>query len=133
MEKSKTKATRKDVAKKAGVAQETVSRILNNSRQASEKTVKKVMKAIEELDYQPDMIARSMVKKDMKQIAFVVDDILNPYYGELLFGFESEAMEYGYFVSVCTGYQKFNEYINHFICIQRQRIGSTAKRCIGKI
>jgi len=115
MEKSKAKATRKDVAKKAGVAEETVSRILNNSRQVSEKTVKKVMAAIKELDYQPDMIARSMVKKDMKQIAFVVDDILNPYYGELLYGFENEAMEYGYFVSVCTGYQKFNEYINHFI------------------
>ena len=115
MKKNKAKATRKDVAEKAGVAEETVSRILNNSRQVSEKTVKKVYKAIEELDYQPDMIARSMVKKEMKQIAFVVDDILNPYYGELLYGFESEAMEHGYFVSVCTGYQKFNEYINHFI------------------
>jgi len=111
----KTKITRKDVAKKAGVSEGTVSYVLNGSRAFSDEIKAKVHKAVEELDYYPDIIARSMVKKDMKQIALVVSDVLNPYYGELIFGFENAAMEHGYFVSVCTGYQKFNEYINHFI------------------
>lgn len=52
----------KDVAKKAGVSQTTVSRVLNNPLAVSEKTRAKVMEAIEALGYIPDANARSPMK-----------------------------------------------------------------------
>ena len=68
------KVTRSDVAKKAGVAPATVSYVLNNSRQISEKTRKKVMDAVNELNYQPDLIARGLVTNQTMQIALILSD-----------------------------------------------------------
>ncbi|CAM5217000.1 LacI family transcriptional regulator OS=Lysinibacillus sphaericus OX=1421 GN=LS41612_09740 PE=4 SV=1 [Lysinibacillus sphaericus] len=53
----------KDVAKYAGVSQTTVSRVLNTPELVKPKTLKKVMEAIEQLNYVPNDIARSLVQQ----------------------------------------------------------------------
>jgi LacI family transcriptional regulator len=78
----KKRVTVIDVAKKAGVSQTTVSRVLNNHHQIKEMTKKKVLKAIDELGFSPNQIARSMVMKKTKTIGFIVGDISNPLYAE---------------------------------------------------
>lgn len=109
------KPTRKDVARKAGVSTATVSYVLNNSKKLSNTTVKKVLDAVKELDYKPDMIARTMVTNETKQISIILDNITNPFYGEIILGFESSAIENGYFVNICTGYKNVDDYIDNFI------------------
>lgn len=52
-----------DVAKKAGVSPTTVSRVLNNRGYISEKTKEKVYKAMEEINYFPNDLARSLFRK----------------------------------------------------------------------
>ena len=109
------KATREDVAKKAGVSVATVSCVLNKSRRVSERTIQKVLQAVEELNYKPDMIALSMVKNETKQISVVVNDIENPFFGEIISGFENAAIEKGYFINVCTGFKNLDEYFENFV------------------
>ncbi len=53
-------ATIYDVARHAGVAISTVSRVINNDPRVSERTREKVMKAIEEIGYQPHALARNL-------------------------------------------------------------------------
>ncbi len=109
------KVTRADVAKLAGVSTATVSYVLNNSRSMSEKTRQKVLDAVEQLNYKPDMIARSMTTNETMQLSVMVNDISNPFYGEIIVGFETAAIEKGYFVNVCTGYKDINNYLDNYI------------------
>lgn len=109
------KVTRADVAKLAGVSTATVSYVLNGSRGMSDKTRKLVFDAVEQLNYKPDMIARSMTKNETKQLSLMINDITNPFYSEIVMGFEAAAIEKGYFVNVCTGYKDINNYLDNYI------------------
>jgi DNA-binding LacI/PurR family transcriptional regulator len=71
-----------DVAKRAGVSQTTVSRVLNGVDTVKPKTRERVLQAIEELQYRPNLIARSLVTKSTKTIAMVSGSVLNPFYAE---------------------------------------------------
>lgn len=109
------KATREQVAKLAGVSVATVSYVLNNSRSVSEKSRELVLKAVKELDYKVDMIARSMATNETKQLCIVLHDIVNPFFSEIILGFENAAIKEGYFVNICTGYKNIDEYFDNFI------------------
>ena len=106
------RATREDVAKLAGVSCASVSYVLNRSRKMSLKTETAVLDAVKQLNYMPDMVARSMKKNETMQLSLMVNDITNPFYGEIIEGFESAAIENGYFVNVCTGYRDINKYFD---------------------
>lgn len=56
-------ASSKDVAKRAGVSQPTVSRVINGSTNVNKATIEKVRRAMEELNYRPNLIARSLKQK----------------------------------------------------------------------
>ena len=91
------KVTINDVAKKAGVSITTVSMVLNNSDvKISEETRRRVIKASEELEYVPNKIARSLVKKNTNIIALIVPDISNPFYSEIAKFIGDYAEEKGY-------------------------------------
>ena len=109
------RATRKDVAKRAGVSEASVSYVLNKSRSVSQATIKKVMDSVKELDYSVDMVARSMVKKETKQLAILANDLSNPYFSEIFLGFENAAIDSGYLVSICTGQRELEKYISDLI------------------
>ncbi|MBR4768577.1 MAG: LacI family DNA-binding transcriptional regulator [Lachnospiraceae bacterium] len=109
------RATREDVARLAGVSCASVSYVLNRSRKMSLKTETAVLDAVKQLNYMPDMVARSMKKNETMQLSLMVNDITNPFYGEIIEGFESAAIENGYFVNVCTGYRDINKYFDNYI------------------
>ena len=88
--------TIKDVARKAGVSPATVSRVVGNYGYASQESRKKVMAAIRELDYRPNAIARSLVKKTTGVIGMVVTDIQNPFFACLVRGVEQAIWQKGY-------------------------------------
>ncbi|MBP1931918.1 LacI family DNA-binding transcriptional regulator [Ammoniphilus resinae] len=76
------KVTVKDIARTAGVSQSTVSKVLNNYAQVKESTRKKVLKAVEELGFVPDLVARSLVMNRTGTIGLIVGDIANPFFSE---------------------------------------------------
>lgn len=108
-------ATIKDIAEKAGVTVTTVSRVLNNRGYISEVTRNKVFKAMEELNYQPNELARSLAKRRSNLIGLIVPTIAHPFFGELTFYLESFAYKEGYKVMVCNSQleaKKEKEYID---------------------
>ncbi|HHT69113.1 MAG TPA: LacI family transcriptional regulator [Firmicutes bacterium] len=106
--------TIKDVAKRAGVSVTTVSRVLNNRGYIGEATRKKVYKAMEELDYQPNEVARSLFRKKSNIIGLIVPTVAHPFFGEMTSYIETYAYSRGYKVLVCNSQldsSKEQEYI----------------------
>ncbi|MGM9923722.1 MAG: LacI family DNA-binding transcriptional regulator [Bacillus sp. (in: firmicutes)] len=89
-------STIRDVAKAAGVSVATVSRVLNQNGYVHEDTRKKVEAAIQELDYTPNEVARSLFKKESRLIGLLLPDITNPFFPELARGVEDEVQAQGY-------------------------------------
>jgi LacI family transcriptional regulator len=71
-----------DIAREANVSIATVSRVIDNYPHVSPKTRSKVIEVLQKLGYQPDLIARSMVKKRSNNIGLVVGSLRNPFYAE---------------------------------------------------
>lgn len=94
--------TIKVVAEKAGVSRATVSRVINNSGYVSEETRKRVEKAIEMLGYVPNNAARALVKRKTNTIGVVVNNLHDPFFHDLIKGFEDGATESSYNVIFCS-------------------------------
>lgn len=94
----------KDVANKAGVAQVTVSRVLNGSENVRPKTRKKVEKAIKSLGYTRNRAAKRLATKKGKtqMMGLLVPDIQNPFYVEVVRGVEEYALDNNYTVLICN-------------------------------
>ncbi len=92
--------TIKDVAKKAGVSTATISRVINNKGPLSVKTAAKVNKAMEELGYSPNSIARSLVKGLSTCIGVILPSIRQPYWALVANELERAAASYGYSVII---------------------------------
>lgn len=108
-------ATIKDVAARAGVSVNTTSRVLNNRGYLSEETIRKVHKAMEELDYQPSAIARALVTHQTKLIGVLVPSISHPFFAACLDALERYASRKGYRLLVCNSLrdnEKEQEYID---------------------
>ncbi|WNS73634.1 LacI family DNA-binding transcriptional regulator [Bacillus sp. DTU_2020_1000418_1_SI_GHA_SEK_038] len=92
----------KDVAKHAGLSVATVSRVLNNKGYVSEDSRKKIERAISELNYKPNAVARSLFKKQSKTLGLMLPDIMNPFFPELARAVEDVAIKLGYTVILCN-------------------------------
>ncbi|BBT69685.1 DNA-binding transcriptional regulator, LacI/PurR family [Kluyvera sp. M-M157-B] len=79
-----TMATMLDVSIRAGVSKATVSRVLNGTGQVKESTRKQVFKAMEELGYRPNFLARSLANRTSNSIGLVVSTFDGFYFGRLL-------------------------------------------------
>ena len=80
------KVTIYDVAQKAGVAISTVSRVMNESPYVSEKTRKKVLAAIKELEFRPQVSAQKLASKEPQIVAIAVPSFTTPFFNEVLKG-----------------------------------------------
>ena len=85
--------TLSDIAKVAGVSSAVVSRIVNDDKtlRVSEETRQRVLKAVEELDYAPNIAARTLRSAKSGLIAMVVHDVTNPVYAEIMRGAQTAA------------------------------------------
>jgi len=101
------KATIKDIAQAAGVSPMTVSNVINGRKaKATPETVKKIRSAIAELNYTPNMSARSLVSKTSKLVGVIIpftenqNQLLldNPFYAEMISGIESALRANGYYM-----------------------------------
>jgi LacI family transcriptional regulator len=86
----------REVAERAGVAMSSVSRVLSGHPDVSPAMSEKVMRAVEELDYQPDILAQSLRRRETLSVGFVVGDISNPLIAEIVTGVEATLHATGY-------------------------------------
>ncbi|MCL6602047.1 MAG: LacI family DNA-binding transcriptional regulator [Paenibacillus sp.] len=94
--------TIKDVALKAGVSVTTVSRVLNNRGYLSEELKSKVYGAMEELNYRPNELARSLSRSKSNIIGLIVPHVSHPFFGELASHIEDHAYRNGYKLLLCN-------------------------------
>jgi DNA-binding LacI/PurR family transcriptional regulator len=95
-------STIQDVARAAGVAASTVSRYLNGQLRVSPATEARVLEAVRELGYLPNVQARNLARRRSGVIGFVVPELRNPYFGEIA-DFVVEAVErHGLLVLLCS-------------------------------
>jgi LacI family transcriptional regulator len=97
-----TTVTIQDVARRAGVAPITVSRVINNSSYVSHQTRERVEAAIAELQYVPNMLASSLRSNRTNTLALILSDISNPFWTTVARGAEDAASQQGFNVILCN-------------------------------
>lgn len=95
--------TMSDVADRAAVSIKTVSRVVNNRGGVSASTRQKVMAVIDEIGYQPNLLARTLANRRTHTVGLVIGDITNPYFAEVARGVQSVARSEGYQLFVANG------------------------------
>ena len=100
--------TIKDVAKAAGVSPSTVTRVIQNKSTISDETKKRVRKAMKELNYHPNLNARSLVSSYTQVIGLVLPDdsdvfYQNPFFPSVLRGIAQVASDNHYAIQLATG------------------------------
>jgi LacI family transcriptional regulator len=96
------KVTIYDIASRAGVSPGTVSKVLNNNGKLLPETRDRVLQTVKELNYQPNVAASSLKKKQTYTIRLIVPDITNPYYSALARAVEDEALLHDYTVIIAS-------------------------------
>jgi LacI family transcriptional regulator len=76
--------TSKDIARKLKISQSTVSRALRGDPRVAPETMARVLQAARQMDYTPNLAARSLITRKTRTVGVVVNDITNPFYPELL-------------------------------------------------
>lgn len=100
--------TIKDVAKMAGVDPSTVSRVIADSSRISQKTKDRVNKVMEELDFHPNAIARSLANRSTRTIGVIMplsseQLFVNPFFTEVMRGISASSIKRGYDILFSTG------------------------------
>lgn len=94
--------TIKDVAYKAGVSIATVSHVVNDTRYVSDELKQRVFAAMEQLNYHPNSLARSLRVGQTNTIGLISPDNSNPFFAEISRLIESEGFNNGYSVILCN-------------------------------
>lgn len=115
-------ATIKDVAKLSGVSIATVSRVINGMGGVRPKTEMRILNAITELNYSPNRLASSMVKKRSYTIGVIVPDIANPFFPEVVKGIEMRAREYGFTTILCNTDESVEEEYRILNVLRERRV-----------
>jgi LacI family transcriptional regulator len=94
--------TIRDVASKAEVSIATVSRVVNSNRPVHPDIRDRVLKAVEELDYRPNFLARGLRQSNTCMIGLIIPDNSNPFYAEMARAIENAGFAAGYSVILCN-------------------------------
>lgn len=91
-----------DVAREAKVSVFTVSAVVNDSGQVSATSQKRVRAAIEKLNYRPNLLARSLAKRQTFTVGIIVPDVSNPFFPQVVRGAEDTLQKAGYSTLLCN-------------------------------
>lgn len=95
------KKTIGDVAKEAGVSIATVSRVINGNYPVKESTRKKVQKVIDEMQFEPNVLARGLINRKSDTIGVVVPSITNLFFPSVVKAIEKTLRRQGYHIYLC--------------------------------
>jgi LacI family transcriptional regulator len=92
----------KDIARELGVSLVTVSKALRNHPDISKATRERIEAKVKELDYRPNLAARSLVTGRSNLIGFIVPDLIHPFFAEVAKGLSLALREHGYFLIMAS-------------------------------
>ncbi len=101
MQKKIKRVTRQDVADYAGVTPTIVSYVINNNRYVEAGKRERVQKALKELGYRPNTMARVLKGKRSNHILFLVDDLRSEHFGKIMKHMNLWTSKNNYFISIC--------------------------------
>lgn len=111
-----------DVARVAGVSPTTVSRVLNNRGYISKETRKNVEKAMKQLKYFPNDVARSLFNKRTNLIGLILPTTSNPFFGELTFYIETICNSLGYKILLCNSLNDIDKEEKYLEMLMRNQV-----------
>lgn len=111
-----------DVARRAGVSQATVSRVLNANYPVAETTHARVVEAIRELGYIANAHARALITTTTGTIGVIIHDISDPYFGEVVRGMQEVADVSGHLLLICSTLRDPSREITHIEMLRGQRV-----------
>jgi len=114
--------TQKDVAEKAGVTVTTVSRVINNRGYIAEETRKKVYQVMEQLNYRPNAVARSLSKKKSNILGVILPAVKHPFFSSLLSYFEEFAYQNDYKIMLCNSQMEAAKEKDYFNMLRAQQV-----------
>ncbi|MBT2291312.1 LacI family DNA-binding transcriptional regulator [Paenibacillus albidus] len=114
--------TIKDVALRAGVSVTTVSRVLNNRGYLSEELKLKVTRAMDELNYRPNELARSLSRSKSNIIGLIIPHVSHPFFGELTSHIEDYAYRNGYKLLLCNSQLDKHKELEYIDMLRASRV-----------
>ena len=112
----------RDVARLAGVAPITVSRVINGADGVAEDTRQRVQQAIDQLHYVPNSLAKSLRSRQSHTIALIVPDITNPFWTTVARGVEDTAAENDYRTILCNSDENPAKETNYLNLLVERRV-----------
>src|SRR5438876_724273 len=92
----------KDIARDLGVSVITISKVLRNHPDVGDETRERVLARVKELDYHPNLAARSLVPGRTYLIGLVVPDLLHPFFAEIAKSLSEVLRESGYYLIISS-------------------------------
>lgn len=122
----------KSVAEKAGVSTATVSRVLRDYPIVKEKTRKKVLKAITDLNYEVNAVARSLRQRKTYTIGIIVGNVLSQFYSIIAKSVEDVAQKNGYNMILCNGDDDPQKELRYLKVLKANRVDGIILTPTGK-
>ena len=92
----------KDIARELGVSVITISKVLRNHPDIGDETRERVLARVKELDYRPNLAARSLVTGRTYLVGLVVPDLLHPFFAEIAKSLSEALRKSGYYLIVSS-------------------------------
>ena len=127
------RATINQVAKVAGVSKASVSRYIGADRQLlADATAARIERAIAQLDYRPNQMARGLKRGRTRLIGMLLADIRNPYSIAVMHGVETACREHGYSLVVCNTNRDPEQESHHLHALQSYNIEGLIVNTLGR-
>lgn len=114
--------TMKDVASRANVGLGTVSRYINNPNSLKETTRMKVERAIKELDYQTNEVARNFKKRQSQSIALIIPSVWHPFYSEFAYHVERALFQQQFKMILCNSKNEVEREVEYIEMLKKNQI-----------
>jgi DNA-binding LacI/PurR family transcriptional regulator len=106
--------------------------VLNNSATVLPETSRRVLDTIEQLQYEPNLMARNLRKNESRVILILAPNITNPYYSTILSGIGVSARQMGYSFMVCTTEGESEQEIEYLDMLQKRRADGAILLALSK-
>ena len=111
-----------DVAKRASVSTYTVSSVINRSAYVSPELTKRVQKAVRDLDYTPNALARGLQTRKTRTAAMLIPDIGSPFYSRVVRGVENRLRQADYSLMLGNTYNQPEEQARYLTVFKSQQV-----------
>ncbi|GAA3403751.1 LacI family DNA-binding transcriptional regulator [Paenibacillus hodogayensis] len=116
------KTTIYDIAKAAGVSIATVSKVINGTGRISTETRERVNEIMQEMDYQPSVVASALTGKSTFTIGLLIPDLANPLYAEIARTVEDRGRELGFNLVMCSTDNKPRRENDYITFLRQKRV-----------